>query len=144
MSLRSWDECRERLTDAELYWLAVTRRDGRPHTVPIGGVWWQDRLWFNTAPTTIIARALGREPHMAVHLESGDDVLIVEGVARLAGGEELPDVVVKACTDKYGGDWDPNVPDYPWLWFALAPRSAMTWSSSDIRNTAVRFDFKTD
>ena len=78
---------------------------------------------------------------MLVHLETGEDVLIVEGDATLVAGHDVPAQVLDAYTRKYGGDWDPTGPDYPWLWFALAPSSALTWSYDDMRNTAVRYDF---
>jgi hypothetical protein len=76
-----------------------------------------------------------------VHLESADDVLIVEGLATLLDPAQVPAEVVTAYMDKYGGEWDPGDTDSPWLWFAFDPRSVMSWSSSDPRNTAIRFDF---
>jgi len=140
--LRPWAESRERLIAADLYWMTATRRDGRPHAVPIGGAWSVDRLWFNSAPSTVLSRILRRNPRALMHLESGEDVLIVEGEASLVGGQDVPDVVVTTYRTKYGGDWDPHAPHDPWLWFVLIPRSAMTWSYEDMRNTAVRYDFE--
>ena len=34
-----WDDVERRLTDAQLYWLVTVRADGRPHAVPLCGVW---------------------------------------------------------------------------------------------------------
>ncbi|QFG25164.1 pyridoxamine 5'-phosphate oxidase family protein [Actinomadura sp. WMMB 499] len=34
----SWPEARRLLEDAELYWLATVRADGRPHVTPLIGV----------------------------------------------------------------------------------------------------------
>jgi len=136
-----WEACVARLETSEHYWLATTRRDGRPHAVPVGAVWAQDRLWFNTSRETLIARTLVNEPRAVVHLESAEDVLIVEGVATLLEPTDVPVDVFVAYTDKYGGEWDREDLDARWLWCALDPRSAMTWSSADIRNTAIRYDF---
>ncbi len=140
--LNSWGGCSARLEASALYWLATTRRDGRPHVVPVGAVWVEDRLWFNTSRQTVIARILANEPRVVVHLESAEDVLIVEGLASRLDFAKVPADVVVAYTDKYGGDWDRGDPDSLWLWFALDPRSAMSWSYSDIRNTAIRYDFE--
>ena len=77
-----------------------------------------------------------------MHLESAEDVLIVEGLGRLLDQAQVPSDVVAAYTEKYGGAWETGDPDSPWLWFALEPRSAMAWSSSDIRNSVTRYDFE--
>lgn len=79
---------------------------------------------------------------MLVHLESAEDVLIVEGLVSPLDQARIPADVIAAYTDKYGGEWEPGNVDSPWLWFALDPRSAMSWSYSDVRNTATRYDFE--
>ena len=85
-------------------------------------------------------RALARsEPRVLAHLESGDDVLIVEGLVSRAEPVDVPVSAINDYTAKYGGEWDPSDPTLPW--FRLAPRTAMSWDSSDIRNSAARYDF---
>jgi len=34
-----WPEARARLAEAQTYWLATVRLDGRPHVMPLLGVW---------------------------------------------------------------------------------------------------------
>jgi hypothetical protein len=34
-----WDDIERLLTDAQLYWIITVRADGRPHAVPLVGVW---------------------------------------------------------------------------------------------------------
>jgi hypothetical protein len=56
----------------------------RPHLPPGYGIekaWLEDQLLFSTHPETITARNLQANPALAVHLESGDRVAIVEGAA---------------------------------------------------------------
>ncbi len=140
--LRPWGECRARLEASELYWLATTRRDGRPHTIPVGAVWLDGRLLFNTSLHTVVGRTLVRERRVLVHLESAEDVLIVEGLVSPLDQALIPADVIAAYTDKYGGEWEPWDVDSRWLWFSLDPRSAMSWSYPDVRNTATRYDFE--
>jgi hypothetical protein len=71
-----------------------------------------------------------------VHLQSAEDVVIVEGRAPSVPPGDLRAAVVEAYTARYGGDWHDG-----WAWFALEADRALTWSADDIRNTAVRFDF---
>ncbi|MBI2238050.1 MAG: pyridoxamine 5'-phosphate oxidase family protein [Actinobacteria bacterium] len=134
-----WETVRRRLEEAEYYWLATTRRDGRPHVVPVGAVWLDDTLYFNTSPETVTAKLVAQNPHAAVHLESGQDAVIVEGILERADPDLVPPEAVKAYATKYGGSWDPADPNMPW--FVLRPRLAMAWTGVDIRGTASRWRF---
>src|SRR6266540_2908636 len=50
-----WAEARERLETPErdrAYWLATVRPDGRPHVMPILGLWQDGAFYFITSETT--------------------------------------------------------------------------------------------
>ncbi|TDC49123.1 hypothetical protein E1212_19310 [Jiangella ureilytica] len=76
-----WALQRRRLERASDYWLSTTRPDGRPHVVPLWGVWLDGRLYFSTDPASVKGRNLAGEPRAAVHIDGGHDVLIIEGAA---------------------------------------------------------------
>lgn len=80
--LLPWADVEVRLTAATEYWLATTRPDGRPHVVPRWGVWLDGRFWYDGSPRTRHARNLADNPSCALHLESGIDVVILEGRSR--------------------------------------------------------------
>ena len=71
----------ERLKKSRNYWICTTRPDGRPHSIPVWGFWLDGALYFGTARSTRKACNLAHNPAISVHLESGDDVLILEGTA---------------------------------------------------------------
>lgn len=48
--------------------------------VPVGAVWLDDTLYFNTSPETMTAKLVEQNPNAAVHLESGQDAVIVEAI----------------------------------------------------------------
>ena len=54
----SWEEVDERLTSALHYWLVTTRPDGRPHVVPVDGMWLEGACYFGGDPATMHARNL--------------------------------------------------------------------------------------
>lgn len=139
VSRRAWASVRERLETAESYWLATTRPDGRPHVVPIGGVWMGERLYFTMSPEAVTFRNLDRDPRAAVHLESAAAAVIVEGSAERPPPDAVPVGAAAAYGVKYEGTWDPADEEMPYL--VLIPRVAMTWSSGDIRGSAVRWTF---
>ncbi len=79
----AWAEVRLRLEQARNYWIVTHRPDGRPHAAPVWGVWLGGRLYFGTSPDAVKARNLVADPRVAVHLESADNLVIVEGTAAL-------------------------------------------------------------
>lgn len=84
-----WDTVAEWLRDSKHFWLSTTRPDGGPHVVPRWGVWWDDRFWYDGSPETRHARNLATNPACALHLESGERVLILEGESRASGPVDL-------------------------------------------------------
>lgn len=79
--LLGWDQVLGRLEASLHYWLATVRPDGTPHLVPRWGVWLDGRFWYEGAPTTRHARNLQVNPAVTLSLESGSEVVIVEGVS---------------------------------------------------------------
>ena len=53
---------------------------GAPHVIPIWGAW-VDGRWYVEGGPTRWQRNLRENPQMAIHLELGDEVVIVEGTA---------------------------------------------------------------
>ncbi len=78
-SLLPWDWAEERLRAPRNYWIATVAPSGRPHCRPHWGVWLHDGFWFCTGSRA--AANLAANPEITVHLESGAEVLILEGVA---------------------------------------------------------------
>lgn len=113
-----WDEIERLLAEAPLYWLITSRADGRPHAVPLVGVWHDGSFAFCTGQEEQKQRNLDSNPHVAVTAGSmgaagwsrGKDV-VVEGIAtRVTGTEQLQELA-DAWLSKYGDDWDFRVRD---------------------------------
>jgi len=79
--LQEWETVETKLAHAETVWLATTRPDGRPHVVPRWGVWLDNQFFYDGAPTTVHVRNLATNDRVALHLESGTDVVIVNGTS---------------------------------------------------------------
>jgi nitroimidazol reductase NimA-like FMN-containing flavoprotein (pyridoxamine 5'-phosphate oxidase superfamily) len=76
----TWAEITARLENAQFYWLATVRPEGRPHVVPVLGIWLDDQLHFVAGPFTRKARNLTRNPHATITVDSDDLHLVVEGL----------------------------------------------------------------
>jgi nitroimidazol reductase NimA-like FMN-containing flavoprotein (pyridoxamine 5'-phosphate oxidase superfamily) len=107
-----WADIERLLTDAQLYWIITVRSDGRPHAVPLVGVWHDGAFAFCTGPEEQKQRNLDGNAHVAVTTgntgahgwASGRD-LVVEGTAvRVTDAEELR-TLAAAWYAKYGDDW---------------------------------------
>ncbi len=123
-----WPHARERIERARNYWLATTRPDGRPHVAPIWGVWVDGALYFDGIPTARWARNIAANAAITVHLESGDDVVILEGVAEdleTVNDAALSNRIIKAWDVKYGRVHPRPATDGI---FRLRPRTARGWS----------------
>lgn len=138
--LLAWDWVDEQLTRSRNYWICSTRPDGRPHAAPVWGVWHEGALYFSTDPGARKARNIERQPEIVVHLESGDDSVILEGAVEVITDRELLVQVGKAYALKYP-PFDPIGDGTPGLWYRLRPRTALAWMERDFPNTATRWDF---
>ena len=130
-ALLSWDQVQQRLVDARNYWLCTVRPDGRPHAMPVWGVWADGKLYWDGSPETRHARNLAANPQIVVHLESGDQVVVVEGFSQPAPkpAAALGEVLAGEYARKYEG-YAPA----PTTWdegglYVVTPRSALAWTS---------------
>lgn len=76
-----WDDVCRRLETSRNYWVCTTRTDGRPHAMPVWGFWVDGHLFFGTGRSTVKAKNIARNPNIVVHLESGEEAVILECVA---------------------------------------------------------------
>jgi nitroimidazol reductase NimA-like FMN-containing flavoprotein (pyridoxamine 5'-phosphate oxidase superfamily) len=130
-SLLPWSHVEQRLTEAKNYWICSVRPNSHPHAVPKWAVWLADRIYFDGSPETRHARNIAQIPHVIVHLESGDDVVIVEGIARASDrpSTELADRLALAYANKYAPDYAPS----PDTWdngglFEVIPQKVIAWT----------------
>src|SRR3954465_8188494 len=74
-----WSWVERECTRARNYWICTTRPDGRPHAMPGGGLWLDGAVWFSPDPGSTKARTFAARPDAVVHLESGAEVVVLEG-----------------------------------------------------------------
>jgi hypothetical protein len=127
-----WSWAEERLARARNYWIVTSGQDGAPAAAPVWGVWFDGAVYFGTSPNSRKGRNLARDPRVVIHLESGDEVVILHGTA---GVSDVGDDVLDAYEVKY--DHRPPVNRL----FRLAPTRALAWLESDYPTTATRFEF---
>jgi general stress protein 26 len=135
----TWSWAVERLDKARNYWVATTRPDGRPHSMPVWGLWLDDAFFFGSGRQSAKSRNLAANPAIVVHLESGDETVIVEGVAEQVLDKELEQRVDEAYGAKY--DFTPDSSGESDPWFIVRPKRAYAWTESGYPGSATQFDF---
>lgn len=143
--LLPWPEVETRLVAATNYWLASVRPDGRPHSVPRWGVWLDGRFYYDGAPTTRHVRNVEANPSVTLTLESGTEVVIVEGLSTATRadpeglGARLAEAFVKYHDDGYRPAAD------AWSGTAggglrvIVPERVLAWTSFPADCTRFRF-----
>jgi general stress protein 26 len=122
----SWDHVQERMAAAGNYWVATVRPDGRPHATPVWGLWVDRAFYFGAGQRTRKWRNLSQNPNVAVHLESGEDVVILEGVAEVVTDPDprLVERLFASSKAKYGMGSRDVVGSY-----VVRPRVVFAWSA---------------
>ena len=133
-----WSEVADRLAAARSYWVATTRADGRPHVTPVWGLWLDGAVMFDADVKSLKALNLARDPRAVVHLESGDDVVIVEGEAAPMRGEDLRERYADIYEKKY--NFRPEGMEGA-VAFCIAPKVVLAWHETDFPKSATRFRF---
>jgi general stress protein 26 len=108
--------------------------------MPVWGLWHEDTFYFSSSPDSRKARNLASNPHVAVHLESGDEVVIVEGSAEQVTDADLLHRLGEDYTAKY--EFEVSFTSGRGL-MAVRPRIAYAWTEQDFPATATRFGFAT-
>lgn len=133
--LLDWGTAEARLAAARNYWVATASPRGTPHASPVWGIWHQGAFYFGTDPRSRKGRDLVVNPIAVVHLESGDDVVILEGTVSGLRPDEVSSELDAAYADKYGFPLKGNHV------FRLVPRRAFGWAEADFPKSATRWTF---
>lgn len=136
------DWVRERLERSRSYWVVSTRPDGRPHAGPVWGIWLDDAFCFGTGRLSRKGMNLAANPAVVVHLESGDEVVILEGTV-----EELTH---RATLQRYADAYEAKYAIRPGIddeqsndvTYRLRPSVVLAWTEPDFLTTPTRWVFE--
>jgi hypothetical protein len=136
----AWGHAEERLGDARNYWIATVRPDGTPHVAPVWRIWVGGSLYFGTGRRSVKGRNLAHSPKLVMHLESGDDVVILEGEVEEVQARPSFGAIDAAYRAKYGMGVAEAGEDGA-AWYVVRPKKAHAWLEDDFPNTATRWRF---
>ncbi len=140
--LLPWSWAEERLVASRNYWLATVWSDGRPHVMPVWGMWSEGAFWFSSSKHSRKALNLIANPRCVVTTEDAENPVVVEGIATVvADSESLIRVLAwenaKYETDYSIGTLDPNTNSC----FRVAPTWVFAIKHGDFTGSPTRWDF---
>ncbi len=137
--LLPWAWAVERLTDAHNYFVATTRPDGRPHLMPVWGVWLDGAFYFSTGTSSRKARNLGANARCAVTPERAEESVIVEGIAEEVTDRQALRRFAEVYHEKYNWTLDTTAGGI----YAVRPRVAFGFieAADNFAKTATRWLF---
>ena len=122
-ALLEWSWVAERLVEAGTYWV-VANSAATPHPRPVWGIWDGDALVLSIG-SPAVAGAAAADPNITVHLDSGTEVVVVEGIARSLT-EPVADYL-RAYDAKY--EWTYSYAEYGPL-TRIDPTRVLAWRSA--------------
>ncbi len=99
--LLPWSWAEERLIASHAYWLSTVRPDGRPHAIPVWGVWFADVVWLSSGLRSRHVRNMLTDPRCVVTTSNPGEPVIVEGSAEIVTDTLLIEGFLAAYNGKY-------------------------------------------
>ncbi len=98
-----WSWAAERLVPNASYWVVTVSGAGRPHALPVWGVWDDDehRFAFSCSPDARKARNLAQNPRVVVTVDDTVECVSVEGAAAPVDDADRTSVWVERYLAKY-------------------------------------------
>lgn len=136
-NLLSWDFVVYQMEHARHYWISTVSPAGRPHAVPIWGIWYKNRFHFEGSPKTAWAQHLVRNPHVVIHLPDGNQVVIFEGLAHIIEDDELDEQAWQTLDTAYQSKYQVEEGSPYWT---VYPTKVLAWDGADLQ-TMTRWIF---
>lgn len=141
--LLHWSWAAERLTAARNYWLATVWPDGRPHVMPVWGMWDDGTLWFTSAVGSRKIRNLLADPRCCVTTEDAADPVVIEGVAQIVTEPAVLQRIIDLMNAKYGTHSDADFLDPATnATVGVRPRRVFSLRAGDFTGSPTRWIFE--
>jgi nitroimidazol reductase NimA-like FMN-containing flavoprotein (pyridoxamine 5'-phosphate oxidase superfamily) len=140
--LLPWSWAHERLAASHDYWLATARAEGRPHLMPVWGVWDGVSLWFSSANDSRKASNLRSHPRCSVATDNAYEPVVIEGDASVVTDLTQLRRALALENEKYGTDYGDEMLDRDHnTWFELRPVWAFALDEHDFTGSPTRWTF---
>lgn len=135
-----WPWAEQRLASSRNYWVVSLWPDGRPHAMPVWGLWHERAFWFSSSKGSRKARNLGADPRCVVTTEDAADPVVMEGSAELVTEPKVLATILALENAKYDTNYtidllDPEVNSV----YRVRPRWAFALRHDDFTGSPTRW-----
>jgi PPOX class probable F420-dependent enzyme len=140
--LLPWSWAEEHLVASRNYWVATVWPDGRPHVMPVEGIWHDQSLWFASSVRSRKARNLRADPRCVVTTDNPIEPVVIEGVAEVTRDRGAIAELVARLNDKYSAKFtvaflDPEVN----ATFRVLPHWVFSLNDKEFSDSPTRWEF---
>ncbi|WGW12382.1 pyridoxamine 5'-phosphate oxidase family protein [Saxibacter everestensis] len=140
--LLPWSWAENKLRNSHDYWIATSWPSGRPHLMPVWGVWLDETLWFSSGSVSRKVRNLSERPECTAAIDDAVDPVVLDGIAEIRGAEQDRQRFLRAVNEKYGVDYGLDFLDgITALCLRVRPVSAFGLMQSDFAGSPTRWTF---
>ncbi|MFT3890520.1 MAG: pyridoxamine 5'-phosphate oxidase family protein [Anaerolineales bacterium] len=136
--LVAWDFVSEQMSSSRHYWISTVFPDGRPHVVPVWGIWYENRFHFEGSMQTGWGRNILKNPHIAVHLPDADKVVVIDGIAHIIQDNEIDDETWNSLDSTFQKKYHVEKGS-PYIY--VEPKKVLAWNGEAL-TTMTRWLFK--
>jgi PPOX class probable F420-dependent enzyme len=141
--LLPWFWAERRLADSHEYWVCTVRPDGRPHAMPVWGVWLRRALWFSSSRRSRKFRNLAANPACTVTTDNPHQPVVLDGDAAVVTDTAQIADFLAALNAKYATAYAPDFLD-PAVNAVLrvTPASVFALDDGDFTGSPTRWTFR--
>jgi nitroimidazol reductase NimA-like FMN-containing flavoprotein (pyridoxamine 5'-phosphate oxidase superfamily) len=100
-----WSWVAKKMTNCRTFWVSTIQPShGRPHVMPVWGVWLDDAFFFSTGRKSRKGRNLAANPACTITNDDGQEAAIIEGKAAEVKDAKTAERVAFAYQKKYKMD----------------------------------------
>jgi general stress protein 26 len=136
----TWGHAHNKLDREKVYWVSTASSQGRPHSAPVWGIWKANKFYFETDPKSVKGKNLLSNPQLVIHLQDGNDTVILEGTARREKSARALNRLRQDYARKYRyrPDWSNELDQ---VVFRVEPTIAHAWKAPRMHRSLVKFIF---
>ncbi|MGD0416141.1 MAG: pyridoxamine 5'-phosphate oxidase family protein [Terriglobales bacterium] len=136
--LLPWGWVANKMNNCRTFWLATIHAgQGRPHVMPLWGVWLDDAFFFSTGRKSRKGQNLAANPACTITNDDGEEAVIVEGLATQVQVEDAAALerIATAYQKKY--KMDPRSMEEPI--FIVRPKTVFGFIEESFPKSATRW-----
>jgi nitroimidazol reductase NimA-like FMN-containing flavoprotein (pyridoxamine 5'-phosphate oxidase superfamily) len=138
--LLPWAWVAKRMNQCRTFWVATIHAglhsgQGRPHVMPVWGVWLDDAFFFSTGRKSRKGQNLAANPACTITNDNAEEAVIVEGVAEEAKDAAALERIAAAYKGKY--KMDPRSMGEPI--FMVRPKTVFGFIEKSFPKSATRW-----